>query len=117
MRFSRREVVFYRLKIRSKTTNVAEVNEEKLREASKHFQLPIRKQSDLGTFLVGSPISSNHSLYVRSFCSGTTFVAILWICSNLVSFFKLSDRTTAAYSNFGRIILVIIFFIISLSKY
>ncbi|XP_063850047.1 uncharacterized protein LOC135094155 [Scylla paramamosain] len=32
MRFSRGEVVFYRLKIRSKTTNVAEVNEEKVEE-------------------------------------------------------------------------------------
>ncbi|MPC10859.1 hypothetical protein E2C01_003502 [Portunus trituberculatus] len=30
MRFSRGEVVFYGLKIRSKTANVAEVNEEKI---------------------------------------------------------------------------------------
>ncbi|MPC40304.1 hypothetical protein E2C01_033859 [Portunus trituberculatus] len=30
MKFSRGEVVFYRLKIRSKTVNVAEVNVEKL---------------------------------------------------------------------------------------
>ncbi|MPC33959.1 hypothetical protein E2C01_027328 [Portunus trituberculatus] len=42
MRFSRGEVVFYRLKIRSKTASVAEVNVEK-------------EQSNLGTFLVPSP--------------------------------------------------------------
>ncbi|MPC46781.1 hypothetical protein E2C01_040506 [Portunus trituberculatus] len=35
MRFSREEVVFYRLKIRSKTENIAEVNEEKVNEGVK----------------------------------------------------------------------------------
>ncbi|MPC72391.1 hypothetical protein E2C01_066696 [Portunus trituberculatus] len=37
MRFSRGEVVFYRLKIRSKTVNVAEVNVEKVEEGVKAF--------------------------------------------------------------------------------
>ncbi|MPC45126.1 hypothetical protein E2C01_038811 [Portunus trituberculatus] len=56
MRFSRREVVFYRLKIRSKSANVAEGNEEgEAREVSRHFGSPSREQSDLGIFLVSSP--------------------------------------------------------------
>ncbi|MPC44579.1 hypothetical protein E2C01_038256 [Portunus trituberculatus] len=37
MRFSRGEVVFYRLKIRSKTANVAEVNEENVKGGGKTF--------------------------------------------------------------------------------
>ncbi|MPC39519.1 hypothetical protein E2C01_033056 [Portunus trituberculatus] len=52
MRFSRGEVVFYRLKIRSKTLNVPEVNDDKLRELSRHFGSPPREQSYLGTFSV-----------------------------------------------------------------
>ncbi|MPC66745.1 hypothetical protein E2C01_060896 [Portunus trituberculatus] len=39
MRFSKGEVVFYRLKIRSKTANVAEVNEEKVEGGVKTFQI------------------------------------------------------------------------------
>ncbi|MPC70584.1 hypothetical protein E2C01_064836 [Portunus trituberculatus] len=37
MRFSRGEVVFYRLKIKSKTANVAEVNVEKVERGVKAF--------------------------------------------------------------------------------
>ncbi|MPC62295.1 hypothetical protein E2C01_056379 [Portunus trituberculatus] len=37
MRFSRGEVVFYRLKIKSKPANVAEVNEEKVEGGVKTF--------------------------------------------------------------------------------
>ncbi|MPC18792.1 hypothetical protein E2C01_011686 [Portunus trituberculatus] len=37
MRFSKGEVVFHRLKIRSKTVNVAEVNEEKVEGGVKTF--------------------------------------------------------------------------------
>ncbi|MPC38603.1 hypothetical protein E2C01_032114 [Portunus trituberculatus] len=37
MRFNRGEVVFYRLKIRSKTANVAEINEEKVEGGVKSF--------------------------------------------------------------------------------
>ncbi|MPC71322.1 hypothetical protein E2C01_065598 [Portunus trituberculatus] len=37
MKFSRGEVVFYRLKIRSETANVAEVNEEKVEGCVKTF--------------------------------------------------------------------------------
>ncbi|MPC09641.1 hypothetical protein E2C01_002257 [Portunus trituberculatus] len=48
-------MVFSRLKIRSKTANMAEVNEEKLREVSRHFGSLPRQQSDLGTFLVSIP--------------------------------------------------------------
>ncbi|MPC57071.1 hypothetical protein E2C01_051043 [Portunus trituberculatus] len=47
--------VFYRLKIRSKTTIVAEVNEEKVEEVSIHFGSQPREQSDLRTFLVSFP--------------------------------------------------------------
>ncbi|MPC34495.1 hypothetical protein E2C01_027887 [Portunus trituberculatus] len=54
MRFSSGKVVFYRLKIRSKTANVAEVNEEKLREVSRHFGSSPREESDLGAFSVPS---------------------------------------------------------------
>ena len=39
MRFSRGEVVFYRLKIRSKTTNVAEVDSEKCEEGVKTIRV------------------------------------------------------------------------------
>ncbi|MPC64197.1 hypothetical protein E2C01_058308 [Portunus trituberculatus] len=54
MRFSRVEVVFHRLKIRTNTANVAEVNVEKLREVSRRLQLSSREQSFLRTFLVPS---------------------------------------------------------------
>ncbi|MPC62840.1 hypothetical protein E2C01_056930 [Portunus trituberculatus] len=54
MRFSREEVVFHRLKIRSKTANVAEVNIEKLREKSRHLWSSLREASDLGTYLIPS---------------------------------------------------------------
>ncbi|MPC81614.1 hypothetical protein E2C01_076240 [Portunus trituberculatus] len=62
MRFSRGEVVFHRLKIRSETANVAEVNEEKLREVSRHFGSSTREQSNLGTFLVPSPEGDSEGL-------------------------------------------------------
>ncbi|MPC38455.1 hypothetical protein E2C01_031962 [Portunus trituberculatus] len=55
MRFSRGEVVFHKLKIRSKTANVAEVNVEKLREVSRHLGLSSKEESNLVTFLVPSP--------------------------------------------------------------
>ncbi|MPC54102.1 hypothetical protein E2C01_048009 [Portunus trituberculatus] len=52
MRFSRREVVFHR----SKTANVAEVNEEKVEGAvSRYFGSSSRQESDLGTLLVPFP--------------------------------------------------------------
>ncbi|MPC46328.1 hypothetical protein E2C01_040045 [Portunus trituberculatus] len=51
MRFSRGEVVFYRLKIRSKTVNVAEVKEGKVEGG---VSIP-KEYSDLRTFLVPSP--------------------------------------------------------------
>ena len=55
MRFSRGEVVFYRLKIRSKTANVAQVDEEKYEGVSRHLRSIPEEQSDLGTFMVPSP--------------------------------------------------------------
>ncbi|MPC95690.1 hypothetical protein E2C01_090912 [Portunus trituberculatus] len=61
MRFSRGEVVFHRLKIRSKTTNDAEVNVEKLREVSRHLVSLSREASYLGTFLVLSPEGDSES--------------------------------------------------------
>ncbi|MPC65987.1 hypothetical protein E2C01_060130 [Portunus trituberculatus] len=62
MRFIRREVMFYRLKIRSKTANVAEVNEEKLMKVSRHFGLLPEEQSDLGIFMVLSSEGDSESL-------------------------------------------------------
>ncbi|MPC78854.1 hypothetical protein E2C01_073356 [Portunus trituberculatus] len=44
-------MVFYGLKIRSKTANVAE---EKLKEVSRHFGSLPREKCDLGTFIVPS---------------------------------------------------------------
>ena len=52
MRFSGGEVVFYRLKIRSKTANVAEVH---VKGVSRHLGSIPEDQSDLGTFMVPSP--------------------------------------------------------------
>ncbi|MPC37779.1 hypothetical protein E2C01_031270 [Portunus trituberculatus] len=63
---------------------------------------------------VGSPISFSLSSYVRSFSSGTFFVAIFWIRSNLlVSFLGLGVHTTAAYSSLGHLMLIIFFFIMN----
>ena len=50
MRFSGEEMVFHRLKIRSKATNVVEIESKILEEVSRH-----PRQSDLGTFMVPSP--------------------------------------------------------------
>ncbi|MPC49184.1 hypothetical protein E2C01_042979 [Portunus trituberculatus] len=55
MRFSRREVEFYRLKIRSKTANVAQVNEGKVKGGVKTFGSTPIEQCNLGTFMVPSP--------------------------------------------------------------
>ncbi|MPC95543.1 hypothetical protein E2C01_090759 [Portunus trituberculatus] len=55
MRFSRGEVVFYRLEITSKTVYVAEVNEVKVEGGVKTFRSLPDEQSNLGTFLVPSP--------------------------------------------------------------
>ena len=51
-KFNGEEVVFYRLKIRSKTANVAEVHVKGL---SRHLGSIPEDQSDLGTFMVPSP--------------------------------------------------------------
>ena len=53
MKFSG-EVVFYILKITSKTTNVAEVDRKKW-GMSRHLGAISEEQSDLGTFMVPSP--------------------------------------------------------------
>ncbi|MPC31923.1 hypothetical protein E2C01_025223 [Portunus trituberculatus] len=56
MRFSRGEVVLHRLKIRSKTANVADVNVEKVEGGVKAFVVVTEKEaSELGTFLVTLP--------------------------------------------------------------
>ena len=56
MRFIEGEVVLYRLKIRSMTTNVAEVDRKKnVRGMSRHLGAISEGQSDLGTFMVPSP--------------------------------------------------------------
>ena len=49
MRFSRGEMVFYRLKIRSKTAR------KNVRGVSRHLGSIPDEQSDLGTFMVPSP--------------------------------------------------------------
>ena len=48
--------MFYRLKVRSKTVNVAEINVEKLQAVSRHLESPSGEQFVLGTFLVPSHI-------------------------------------------------------------
>lgn len=56
MRFSRGEVVFYGLKIGSKTVNIAEVSKEKVEGGvSGHLVLIPEEQSDQGTYAVPSP--------------------------------------------------------------
>ncbi|MPC92986.1 hypothetical protein E2C01_088101 [Portunus trituberculatus] len=62
MRFSRGEVVFYRLKIRSKTANVAEVNVEKVEGGVKAFGVVIKRGVLSGTFLVPSPEEDSEAL-------------------------------------------------------
>ncbi|MPC19739.1 hypothetical protein E2C01_012665 [Portunus trituberculatus] len=79
------------------------------------FYIVIRSPRSLLSCKVSSPISFSRSSYVRSFSSSTIFVAIFCIRSNLlISFLELGDHTTAACSSIGRIMLVIIFLIISL---
>ena len=55
MRFSGREMVLHRLEIRSKATNVAEIESKLLEEVSRHPRSSAEGQSDLGTFVVPSP--------------------------------------------------------------
>ena len=55
MKFSGEEVVFYRLKIRSKTANAAEVDRKKFKGVSRHLGSILEEQSDLETFIVFSP--------------------------------------------------------------
>ena len=45
-------MVFHRLEIRSKATNVAEIKRKVLEEVSKHPRSLAKEQSDLGTFVV-----------------------------------------------------------------
>ena len=44
--------MFYKLKIRSKTANVAEVDREKCEGVSRHLGPISEEQSNLGTFMV-----------------------------------------------------------------
>ena len=55
MRVSGGEVVFYRLKIRSKTANVPEVHREKSEGGVKTLRVDTRRVADLETFMVPSP--------------------------------------------------------------
>ena len=55
MRFSVGEMVFHRLEIRSKATNVAEIESKSIRGSFKTPEVVSRGQSDLGTFVVPSP--------------------------------------------------------------
>ena len=55
MRFTGGEVVFHRLKIRSKTANVADINVERVRGGINTLAVAIERVSVLGTFLVPSP--------------------------------------------------------------
>ncbi|MPC94729.1 hypothetical protein E2C01_089911 [Portunus trituberculatus] len=76
----------------------------------------IRSPRSLLSCKVDSTISFIRSSYLRSFNSSTILVAIFCIFSNfLISFLELGDHTTAAYYSLGHIMLVMIFFIISLS--
>ena len=53
--FSEGEVVFYRLKIKLKTANVAEVDRKNVKGVSRHLGSLSEEQSDLGTFTVPFP--------------------------------------------------------------
>ena len=52
MRFNGREMVFHRLEIRSKATNVAEIESKSFRGSIKTPRSSAEEQSDLGTFVV-----------------------------------------------------------------
>ena len=54
MKFSGGEMVFYSLKIRSKATNVAEINRKVLEEVSRHPRSSAEGQSNLVTCVVPS---------------------------------------------------------------
>ena len=54
MMFRIEEMVLYRLKIKSKVTNVAEVNNEKVEGLSRHLW-PLPEQSNLRTSMVAFP--------------------------------------------------------------
>ena len=69
------------------------------------------------SFSVVSCISFDFSSYVISFNSGTILVAILCILSNFnTCFFLCGIYITSAYFNFGLIIVIMIFLIVSLSR-
>ena len=48
-------MVFHRLEIRSKVTNVAEIKRKVLEEVSRHSRSSSEGQSELGTFVVTFP--------------------------------------------------------------
>ena len=48
-------MMFHRLEIRFKATNVAEIKRKILEEVSRHSRSLPKKQSNLGTFVVPSP--------------------------------------------------------------
>ena len=54
MRFNGGEIVFHILEIRSKATNVAEINRKVLKKVSRHPRSSAEGQSNLKTFLVSS---------------------------------------------------------------
>ena len=54
MRFSRGYIVVYRLKVRSKTTNVAEINEENIEAISRHLRSIPEEHSDPRAFMAPS---------------------------------------------------------------
>ena len=55
MKFSEGEMVFHRLAIRSKATNVGDIESKIIRGSVKTPEVVSRGQSDLGTFVVSSP--------------------------------------------------------------
>ncbi|MPC64864.1 hypothetical protein E2C01_058986 [Portunus trituberculatus] len=81
MRFSRGEEVFYRLKIRSKTAIVTEVNEERVEGGNKRssrieFQaLPDSARGDFKFFFGFKTISNNSIIFYASKKDHLDFIA------------------------------------------
>ena len=81
-----------------------------------NLYIVIKSPFSLLSFNVVKCISFNHSSYGRSFNSGTILVAILCIFYNFnTCFFLCGDHITSAFSSFG-LTIVVITFLISLSR-
>ncbi|MPC82473.1 hypothetical protein E2C01_077142 [Portunus trituberculatus] len=86
MRFSKGEMVFYRLKIRSKTVNVAEIDVEKVEGGVKAFGVIIKKGVRPGDIFGPSPEGDSEALtgvpiFLYNFYFQVKGVCVLSACS------------------------------------